>query len=237
MANEPKPEPAADPNPSPESAPPPSAAASSPASERGSESEAGGFVADAGPAFDPETAINADVPPIPPADRAVELLEEWEEEAICGLLGIKGRLLHAAIGVAEEDWFYTELDLMAIGPPLTRICNRYEPVRRYAKYGDPVTVVTAIAAYATRSLLERREVLAAFAEEADTQPIPPADAPPPIPPPQAPRPAPRPAATAANVPPGPPPPMQPSQGPAAPRDPRPGEAPIDPTKTEWAVEG
>lgn len=232
MPNEPT-EPS--PSPSRESAPPPSAAASSPASERASRSDtAAGFVADAGPEFDPEAA-GAETPPLPPTPGQIaEDLVEWEEDAIDGLLGLQGRLLHAAVGVAQEDWLHTELDLAAITPPLTRICNRYEPVRRYAKHADPVTLASALFAYATRSLLERREVLAELAP-ADTEAIPPAEQPiaadvAPVPPPRA-------AGQFPTSPRAPAPPMQPTQGPAPVPSPRSGEAPIDPTAMAWEVEG
>ena len=225
------------PNPSPESDQPPVEAGSSPGSGRVSRSDPGaGFVADAGPQFDPE-ASGAEMPAPPTeAEQAVEMLEAWEEEVIASLLGVKGRLLHAAAGVSEEDWLYTDLDLQAIAPPLTRICNRYEPVRRYARFADPITLLTAFSAYATRSLLERSEELRARAaeEEGGTVPIAPAGGPPP--PPAAPAPAtpPRQASKFPTAAPGaPPPPMQPSEGPAPTRQPAPAEAPIDPTDVTW----
>jgi hypothetical protein len=227
---------AAPPSPS-ETVPPPGGGDSSPASAKASKSEPAGFIVDPGPAFDPEAAASqAPPPPLAPEPPALEV--EWDEEVIRSLLGIQGRALHAGIGVSEQDWIHTDVDLQAIAPPLTRICNRYEPVRRYARHADPVTLVTGLAAYATRSLLERRQALEQLpVDEGGTQPIPPAEAPP-VPPSEAPRPQtpPRQAASMPATPPGPPP-MQPSEGPAPPPPPRPAEAPIDPTQVDWQVNG
>jgi hypothetical protein len=177
------------------------------------------------------------MPPAPPDERAAEMLEQWEEEVIKSLLGVQGRVLHAAIGVSEQDWVHTDVDLAAIAPPLTRICNRYEPVRRYARHADPVTLLTGLAAYATRSLLERRDVLAALAEDADTMPIAPAEESP-VPTPEASAPA-TPPRQASNFPTtlAGPPPMQPSEGPEPPPPPRPAEAEVDPTAVDWQVGG
>jgi hypothetical protein len=159
-------------------------------------------------------------------------LVTWEEDPVAGLLGMKGRLLHAAAGAAEADWIYTELDLAAIAPPLTRIANRYEPIRRYATHADPVAVAAGIFAYATRSMLERRVAAAAAAGDGGTRPIPSADGEPVVPESAAPAPPvpPRSVETRPE-----PPPMQPSEGPAAVGPPRPAEADVDPTAIRWEV--
>lgn len=199
----------------------PASATDSPRSE--------GFIADAGPAFDAERA--AQEPGPEPLEAEAQLdLEGWEEEVVESLLGVKGRMLHTAVGVAEQDWIYTELDLAAIAPPLTRILNRYPAVRAYAAYGDPIVLITATAAYATRSLGERRQVLAALEAQQTEQVI-----------------APR---VEAQERPTPPAPQRPDslraaggvEQPAAPtpREPaqrrrRPGEANIDPDQVEWRV--
>jgi hypothetical protein len=146
-------------------------------------------------------------------------------------------------GVGEQDWLYTELDLAAIAPPLTRICNRYEPIARFAKYSDPLTLAFAFGAYGVRSLEERQAVLAEYQDEDGGAPIEQRpetavpQAPPPGQPPVPPPPAPAPPRQAGNFPTGPagPPPMQPTeQRPPAP-PPRPAEAPIDPQAVEWQV--
>lgn len=205
--------------------PPPDEAASSRASGRASRSESS-FIGDAGPEFDPEAA-----PPPPPPVREAEPppLIEWEPETIEALLRLQGRGLHAAVGVAEQDWLHTELDLAAIAPPLTRICNRYEPIQRLARYSDPLTLAFALGAYGVRSLEERREVLSGHE---DTEPIAPAEEaainaePPPTP-------APRQASGYPSAAGGPPRTMQPTEAQAPPPPRRPAEADIDPTQVEW----
>lgn len=227
MANEPTPSPTS----SPESDRQPGAAASSRASSRASQSE-DPFIADAGPQFDPEAAPAP--PPPPPVDAPLEQLAEWEETAIRSLLGVKGRVLHAAAGAAEQDWLYTELDLDAIAPPLTRIANRYEPVRRYAGFSDPVMVFIGMAGYATRSLVEARQAREAAEGDGGTRPIPPAAEAPATAEPPRPDTPPRQAASMPSAPAGAPaPPMQPTEGPAPAPPARPAEADVDPTAINW----
>ena len=231
MPNDPSPAP---PSPSDH---PPSAEGSSPASARASASESPGFIADPGPAFDAEAAAAEPLPPSPPPfaggpEQLLEL-EQWEEDAIKSLLGIQGRVLHAAVGVAEQDWVHTDADLAAIAPPLTRICNRYEPIRRYARHADPLALATGLAAYATRSLLERREELALHEPPPDTEPIAPAGEA------EVPSAAPAPPRRAADVAPSMPsgsPPAS-SAPPPPPAPPRPAEADVDPTAINWEVAG
>lgn len=219
------------PSPSPESVPSPSEAASSPASGRASQSDS--FIADAGPAFDPEAA-GAEMPPPAPAGAEPAEFVQWEEDTIEALLGLKGRALHAAVGVAEQDWRYTEVDLAAIAPPLTRICNRYEPIQRLAKYSDPMTLAFALGAYGVRSLEERQaELREEEGYEPDTRPIPPAEEPP-VPPGPGPAPPPRQASSFPTTTAVPPPSAQPSEAPAPPA-PRPAEAGVDPAEVEWQV--
>jgi hypothetical protein len=194
------------------------AAASSPASGTASRSEPPGFIGDAGPQFDPERAA-AEPSPAAPAPEPAPLIE-WEEDTIRALLTLKGRALHAGIGVADDDWRYTELDLAAIAPPLTRIANRYEPVQRLAKHADPLILLFALGGYGVRSLEERAAVLRALEPEADTVPIEPLEEPGFTVPPQPPTPQ------------GPPPAN--AQAPP-PRPPRPAEADVDPEAVNWQV--
>lgn len=127
------------------------------------------FVADPGPAFQPGDAPE----PEQPAAELHALPEpapEWMEDTVRGLLSTKGELLHALVGVADEDWRYTEVDLQAIAPPLTRILNRYPATAAAAAFGDPMLLAVAMSAYGIRSARERSEMLQAIAEEPD-QPI------------------------------------------------------------------
>lgn len=146
-----------------------------------------GLVADPGPEFDAEAAAEQPPPEGRPIEEVAPEEEYWEEKVIAGLLRAQGKLLHAGIGVAEQDWRYTAEDLEDIVAPATRICNRYIP--QLAKYADPAVLAGALMTYATRSLTERKEALAEQAPEPDTEEIPPADtsagqAPPPAPEPK-----------------------------------------------------
>jgi hypothetical protein len=211
------------PDPSPKTTRPPSPppspsdeAASSPASAPASPtSEPAGFIADAGPAFDPERAAEQ-LPPAPAEPAVLPPPIEWEQDTIEALLSMKGRALHAGIGVADEDWSYTELDLAAIAPPLTRICNRYEPIQRLAKHADPLVLLFALGGYGVRSLEERAAFLRSL-EPADVEPIEPLAADQPI------------NAAAPSAPPPPAPPVTPGQF-------EPGtvpQAPVDPEELQW----
>jgi hypothetical protein len=213
----------------------PSEEDSSPVSGTASPADAGGLIEDPGPAFDPG---QVEEEPEAPEDeeQLPELEEAWDVQVIKGLLETKGRTLHAVAGVAEDDWVYTEIDLAAIAPPLTRIFNRYPAIRRYAALGDPILLATAYGAYTARSVDERRTALAAAAPVETEVPLPPAEGPPPpaaqpsVPPP-APRPSAFPGAEGQAPPPAP-----------APRTPsshrqRPGEADIDPEGVDWQVGG
>jgi len=207
MPNEKRPatsRPPAPPNPSDESEP-----ASSAASSAASGTSSDGFIDNGGPAFDPEAAAGA-----PPAIKPDEVLppeQEWELATIESLLSIKGRALHAMIGVAEEDWKYTQLDLEAIGPPAQRILNRYDATRALAAHADPLVLAAAFGAYVVRSAEERASVLRAMAQD---EPVPIEPLPE----------QPINAAPAAPVPPTGPPPVAP-----------PLQADIDVAEAEWST--
>lgn len=132
-------------------------AASSAASRQGSSP----FVGNPGPAFDPKRAADAPAPVLEPAVDVRPLDIEWEEQTVRSILTAKGRLLHTAVGVAERDWEYTDADLAAIAPPMTRILNRYEPTRAAAAAGDELAVGIGFTGYFLRSWSERRAAIAA----------------------------------------------------------------------------
>ncbi|MFI4950661.1 MAG: hypothetical protein ACHP7A_06450 [Caulobacterales bacterium] len=218
------------PSPSPSPSPEGAAAVSSPGSATDSPSSPPPFIADAGPPFDPEAAA-AEPPPAPPREpEAPANLIQWEQDTVEALLMLKGRAMHAGIGVAEHDWRYTELDLAAIAPPLTRIANRYEPVQRLAKHADPLILLFAVGGYGVRSLEERAAVLRLLEPE-DTVEIQPADETAinagveQVPSPGAA--APTRWATSA----------QPGAAPAPAPPPRPAEADIDPNAVTWETQG
>lgn len=226
------------------SAPPPSEGSSRASGPASPTSDGGGFIADAGPEFDPEAAaaINAEVPRVaPPPAAAPEAPPPivWEEETVEALLRLKGRGLHAALGVGAEDWVYTELDLAAIAPPLTRICNRYEPIAQLAQHSDPLLLAFAFGGYGLRSIEERRRILAEYPDEdggVPEQAMPSPETAVPVAPPPAPPAPPRQAANFPTTAAGPPPAQPTEERPPAP-PPRPAEAPIDPQAIEWQVQG
>lgn len=117
------------------------------------------FLSDSGPEFTPGEEAPPQPEPEAPAEPEFEPVIEWNPEVIEHLLKMKGQALHGAFGVAEADWLYTSADLEAIAPPLTRIANRYDAVRRLAKHADPLAVLVGLSGYSRRSLRERREVL------------------------------------------------------------------------------
>lgn len=152
--------------------PNPSGEEPSPASGTPSQAADSTFVADPGAPFDPEAAgepPELEREPSPGELHALPGLEGWEQDAIEGVLTGQGALLHAIAGVGEQDWLYTEADLAAIAPPLTRILNRYPATRAAAGTGDELALMFGLGAYTTRSWAERRAVLAELEAE---EPVP-----------------------------------------------------------------
>jgi hypothetical protein len=150
---------------SPPSPPGRSGAAPSRASSTAS-SRASDFVGDAGPPHDPGKAA-----PAPEAEPAGELhaLPEptliWEEDRVRQILTAQGAALHAFAGVGEQDWLYTETDLLAITAPLTSILNRYPTTRAAAGAGDELALAIGLGGYVGRSWQERKAALDELAEE------------------------------------------------------------------------
>ncbi len=141
---------------------------------------AGPFEVDPGQPFAPseqserattdETGRETDLPPVAPvASDGLELLEVTEEQ-VRSLLMVQGAAVHglAAVDKDSDEWVWLQAELDAIVPPLTRICNRYEPLRRAAALGDYPAVALGLGAYTRRSVSERAAALARlrFAEEA-----------------------------------------------------------------------
>jgi len=90
------------------------------------------------------------------ADAPAEALPGWEQETIEQFLRGTGAGLHMLAGKAERDWLMTEKDLERIGPPLTRIANRYEAVVKLSPMADPLLVAHGMALYGWRSALEAK---------------------------------------------------------------------------------
>ncbi|PZR70112.1 MAG: hypothetical protein DLM63_00205 [Solirubrobacterales bacterium] len=155
----------------PEPQSPPSRSESPTAGVSGPGSSAAEFIADPGPAFDPEQA--PDAPELEFEDEiALELQEGWQEETIRSLLVTQGNVTHALLKVGADDgetWKHTQDDLRAIAPPMTRILNRYDATRAAAAAGDEIALAAAVAAYGARNYTRRRRLLAAIAAQ---EPVP-----------------------------------------------------------------
>ncbi|HEY2936761.1 MAG TPA: hypothetical protein VGJ25_09175 [Gaiellaceae bacterium] len=99
-------------------------------------------------------------------------LIEWTAERAGFLFRGAGYLLHTADGLSREPegdalWKATEDDIEAIGPPLARILNRYEPARRLAGVADEGELALGILAYTRRNLVERGRVATAKQQRAE----------------------------------------------------------------------
>lgn len=90
------------------------------------------------------------------ADDLDPLLPGWELETIETFLQGTGAGIHMLIGQTESDWLMTRKDLQRIAPPLTRICNRWEPALRLSPLADPLLVAHGFALYGWRSALEAK---------------------------------------------------------------------------------
>jgi hypothetical protein len=152
-----------DPSASPSPSPSPAAAAdSSPGSSTASDA---GLVADAGPVFDPnEVDDDRTAPPEldEPNSPAWTPDDLWDEQRVRSVLQAKGLVLHGLLAVdpSSDEWSYTDDDLSAIAPPLTRILNRYDATRAAAAAGDELAVAVGFGGYAIRSYGQRKAALA-----------------------------------------------------------------------------
>jgi hypothetical protein len=117
------------------------------------------YVAGPGPGFD----AGSPPPTPPPAAEEGRFEVGWEPAQVQDWLLNAGDVAHAAFGVSERDWAMSKADLERIGPPLTRILNRFEPSRAVAAYSDPAAVAMGFGMYGWRSALERTQVLRARA--------------------------------------------------------------------------
>lgn len=127
---------------------------------------------DGGPEFDPA----ADPAPAAPIADALAGGPSWTETRVRALLTAKGELVHGVLAVdkTSTEWCYTQGDLEAIAPSLTRILNRYDATRAAAASGDELVVAIGFAGYAARSYSERRAALALarYLEENPAEPGP-----------------------------------------------------------------
>lgn len=114
----------------------------------------------------PEQPQPADDELTPPYEAQPRELIEWTPERAGSVVRMGGFLLHTADGLSREPegdrlWKATEDDIEAIGPPLARILNRYEPARRLAGVADEGELALGMIAYARRNLAERGRIVTA----------------------------------------------------------------------------
>jgi hypothetical protein len=100
---------------------------------------------------------------------------EWTPERAGALVKGAGFMLHAADPVAREPeaaelWRATEADVEAIGPPLSRILNRYAPARALAGVSDEAELAFGMLAYAKRNLATRGRAISAKRERDEPPP-------------------------------------------------------------------
>lgn len=100
----------------------------------------------------------------------VPVLPGWEVETIQTFLQGTGAGIHMLIGQTDNDWLMTRKDLERIAPPLTRICNRWEPALRLSPIADPLLVAHGFALYGWRSALEAKRAQRDQEAEAEAGP-------------------------------------------------------------------
>jgi hypothetical protein len=103
-----------------------------------------------------EIPADAEQPPSAAGEVEPPLQIGWDEKTVATFLQGTGAGVHMLIGQTEEDWLMTSKDLERIAPPLTRICNRWEPALRLAPVADPLLVAHGFALYGWRSALEMK---------------------------------------------------------------------------------
>lgn len=142
--------------PDPQQAPVPGEAAGS--STVSSAADAGGFFADAGPAFDHDAAGEL---PAPEAIAEPVAAVQWEQPVVESLLEGQGVATHALIGRAEDDFLWEHAEKRAAAGPLTRILNRYPVTAAAAGTGDEIALMIALGAYVGRSVKSRQAAVKA----------------------------------------------------------------------------
>jgi hypothetical protein len=94
------------------------------------------------------------------------------EAQVRELLIAQGALVHGflAIEKGSEEWVWLQAELDAIVPPLTRIVNRYDFLRRAAEHADPLPIGMALFSYTQRSLAERGRTQAEHVASEEAEP-------------------------------------------------------------------
>jgi hypothetical protein len=130
------------------------------------------YVEEAGPGI----AELPEGPQRPPIDTdgqgaVLQTYPGWSQETIEQFLQGSGAGIHMLIGAAERDWLLTSKDLERIAPPLTRICNRWEPALRLSPIADPLLLMHGLALYCWRSLLEAKRAQRDAEDAVDGEPV------------------------------------------------------------------
>lgn len=113
----------------------------------------------------PEKAMGAIPPPPPPdlsddqAPDVAELVPEVSEGMVRSILMGLGSVANLIDRqpAAPQLWKFTSDELDQLVPPLTRIANRNDVVRRALLHGDLVVIAMALGQYGTRNFFERKE--------------------------------------------------------------------------------
>jgi hypothetical protein len=116
------------------------------------------YLEETGPGIS-ELPEHVELPPGAEAEQPQPLYPGWDPDAVEAFVKGTGAGIHMLIGQTERDWLMTEKDLERIVPPLTRICNRWEPALKLSPVADPLLVAHGFALYGWRSALERKRAM------------------------------------------------------------------------------
>ncbi len=128
-----------------------------------------------------DLSIGPPPPPAVSADPAADPAEVWADPApevpevpeavVRGILASAGAVL-AMTPLADPDvpehWSFTERELDALTPPMTRIVNARPALRQAAAHGDEVTVAVQLLGYGGRNLLAGSAARRARTTDPDT---------------------------------------------------------------------
>lgn len=116
---------------------------------------------------------------------------EWTPDRAAALLRGIGYLGHIADPLhraehpdADELWKWSQADAVAAGEPLSRILNRYAPLRRLAGVADETELAFTLTPYVLENLARRGRIVSSLKLEQEAAPAGPFEGAEPAPPPQ-----------------------------------------------------